>query len=285
MTMTRLHSNAKTFAAAVTLLIHFYCCCSFVTIVQSYSLNNINNKPSSSNNNNIFSRRSFLFQSPSVAAAAFGITSQISTSPANAAGIPSVSEGMSAFASGDVDRSIGIYDTILENDPRRKPYLWQRGLSLYYAERYQDGADQFAADVAVNPNDTEEQIWHLLCLSQLKGVGSLKEARRFKLTVGQDRRPVMRAVQRLFLSEGGTEEEERRRQLIDIIERGDKGSKFYASMYLSLYHESMGDTTEAKKWMVQAVQTDYAQVSGTRDPMVELAKVAIQKRGWSGRKA
>ena len=40
--------------------------------------------------------------------------------------------------------------------PCRKPYVWQRGLALYYADRFTDGADQFAADVAVNPNDTRQ---------------------------------------------------------------------------------------------------------------------------------
>jgi hypothetical protein len=33
--------------------------------------------------------------------------------------------------------------------------MWQRGLSLYYVERFADGAKQFRDDVAVNPNDTE----------------------------------------------------------------------------------------------------------------------------------
>jgi lipoprotein NlpI len=182
---------------------------------------------------------------------------------------------MTAFASGDVDRSINIYDAIIEADPKRRPYLWQRGLSLYYAGRYQDGADQFAADVAVNPNDTEEQIWHLLCLAQL--TGSLEEARAMKLAVGKDRRPVMRAVQSLFLS-GGSKDE---RELVDLAENGDLGSRFYANLYLSLYYESTSNVSEAEKWMAQAVNTDYARSVGRRDPMVELAKVAVNKRGWS----
>jgi len=221
--------------------------------------------------------RRFFFQPAAAIVTAAAVTSI--SSPALAA-VPSVYEGMSAFASGDVKRSIDIYDAILVNDPKRKPYLWQRGLSLYYADRFADGAEQFAADVAVNPNDTEEQIWHLLCLSKVKG--TLEAARPFKLTVGRDRRPVMRAVQSLFLS--GTTEDETR--LIDLATKGgEMGSQFYASLYLSLYRESTGDTTNAEQWMVRAVQTDYAQKTATRnDPMVELAKVALQKRGWSSGK-
>jgi len=52
---------------------------------------------------------------------------------------------------------------VIDVAPSQTPYLWQRGLSLYYADRFQDGADQFRRDVAVNPNDTEEAIWAYLC--------------------------------------------------------------------------------------------------------------------------
>eukprot|EP00979_Chaetoceros_neogracilis_P004239 scaffold746_cov293-Chaetoceros_neogracile.AAC.27 len=222
-------------------------------------------------------RRSFLYN-PLIATIA--ISASLPKYNAKAAIGPSVnfiiSDGMAAFARGDVDKSIEIYDDMILNEPRRKPYLWQRGLSLYYAKRYQDGAEQFATDVAVNPNDTEEQIWHLLCLAQLEG-GSLEKARTMKLTVGRDRRPVMQAVQTLFLS-GGEENEKR---LVEIANTGDLGSRFYGKLYLSLYYESLGDAAEAEKWMIQAVGTDYAKGSGIRDPMVELAKVAIKKRGWS----
>jgi hypothetical protein len=56
-----------------------------------------------------------------------------------------------------------------------RPYLWQRGLTLYYLGQYEEGARQFREDVAVNPNDTEESIWAFLCEAKLQGAG---EARR-----------------------------------------------------------------------------------------------------------
>merc|ERR1719491_1371845 len=179
-------------------------------------------------------RRSFVHNPlvASITTIALGISHP--SNSAEAAMDPIVSDGMSAFARGDVARSIQIYDQIIRAEPRRTPYLWQRGLSLYYAQRYKDGAEQFAADVAVNPNDTEEQIWHLLCLAQLKE-GGLEAARPMQLKVGRDRRPVMRAVQSLFLS--GENETE----VVELAERGDIGSQFYAKLYLSLYYESLGN--------------------------------------------
>jgi len=35
-------------------------------------------------------------------------------------------------------------------DPERKPYLWQRGLVLYYLKRFDDAIVQFASDFEAN---------------------------------------------------------------------------------------------------------------------------------------
>ena len=62
-------------------------------------------------------------------------------------------------------------------------YLWQRGLSLYYADKFKEGAEQFKSDVAVNPNDAES-IWYFLCLARLEG---FRAAKADLLKVGEDR--------------------------------------------------------------------------------------------------
>ena len=184
-------------------------------------------------------------------------------------------QGMQAFSEGKVEESIERYDSVIEANPQLKPYLWQRGLSLYYADRFAEGAEQFAADVAVNPNDTEEQIWHLLCLARL--YGGLEKARPFKLTVGTDQRKVMRQVQALFLS-GSIKDEA---ALAETAKEGDAFSKFYAALYLSLYYESLADKDKAEARMREAVATEYAQGRGRADPMVVLARVAVERRGWA----
>lgn len=55
--------------------------------------------------------------------------------------------GMNVFRQGGIDESIELFDRALEVDPSVRPYLWQRGLSLYYANRFQEGAQQFRDDV------------------------------------------------------------------------------------------------------------------------------------------
>ena len=217
-----------------------------------------------------------------------------------------VRQGMALFANNKVEEAITVFDQIIATQPSSKPYLWQRGLALYYADRFTDGAErmrhaartralqiclhwrsevcalglwrtEFAADVAVNPNDTEEQIWHLLCLAQVRS--GLAAARSAALTVGTDRRPVMRSAQALFL--GKADESD----LQGYAAKGGDGDQFYASLYLGLYGEATGDAAAARKRISEAVAGRYARGSGASDPMVELAKVHLQRRGWVQGKA
>ncbi|CAI0551497.1 unnamed protein product [Linum tenue] len=71
-----------------------------------------------------------------------------------------------------------------------------------YAIRFEEGAEQFRLDVAMNPNDTEESIWCFLCEAQLFGV---HEARKQFLEVGRDPRPVMREAYNMFRDGGDPE--------------------------------------------------------------------------------
>lgn len=51
---------------------------------------------------------------------------------------------MELFRRGDVEGSIMYFDeALLLGGAQLEPYLWQRGLSLYYAGRYREGAEQF----------------------------------------------------------------------------------------------------------------------------------------------
>lgn len=43
----------------------------------------------------------------------------------------------------DVEGSVKDFDSALELQPQLQPYMWQRGLSLYYLHQYADGAKQF----------------------------------------------------------------------------------------------------------------------------------------------
>lgn len=113
------------------------------------------------------------------------------------------SRGMQAFRKGDVAGSLEQFDAAIAADERYTLYLWQRGLSLYYAGKFEEGAVQFRRDVAANPNDTEEAIWTFLCEAQTKG---FEAARKQMLKVGKDSRPIMRMVNELFLGDASEED-------------------------------------------------------------------------------
>ncbi|KAG6645954.1 uncharacterized protein LOC122317861 isoform X2 [Carya illinoinensis] len=164
---------------------------------------------------------------------------------AHEAGV-AIRRGMLLFRQGDVQGSLVEFDKAIELDPRQKAYLWQRGLSLYYLDRFEEGAEQFRLDVAQNPNDTEESIWCFLCEVQLYGIS---EARK------------------RFL------------ELVAEFSNGQENEKFYASLYAGLYYESEKKADAAKLHVLASCQTPYGQRSN--DYMASLAKVHCICRNWS----
>lgn len=181
-----------------------------------------------------------------------------------------VRRGMKRFVEGNVAESLEDFDKALKLDPSQEPYLWQRGLSLYYAARFQEGAQQFQDDVAVNPNDTEEAIWCFLCEAQLTNA---EDARKKFLKVGRDPRPVMRAAYKLFQTGEGIED------LLGAATDNGGHDSFYALLYLGLYHESQKNEVAAREAITAAVNTPYGQRSG--DFMAKLGQVHCLCRGWS----
>ena len=137
------------------------------------------------------------------------------------------------------------------------------------ADRFNDGAEQFATDVSVNPNDTEEAIWNFLCVARAKG---FDEAQKNMLRVGVDRRPVMRAALQLF--QGETDEA----PLQQFATSDSASDTFYANLYLGLFREAKADAAGARKFITAAASSRYGKLSG--DYMADLAKVHVARRGW-----
>ena len=58
--------------------------------------------------------------------------------------------GEAAFMAGEMETSVSAFDKLVEINPRMKSSLWQRGLALYYAEKFQEGVEQFTVHQTVN---------------------------------------------------------------------------------------------------------------------------------------
>jgi len=183
-----------------------------------------------------------------------------------------IRSGMRKFQAADVKGSLLEFDEALKlGGDRLRPYLWQRGISLYYLDSFQEGAKQFRDDVAVNPSDTEESIWAFLCEAQLYGPD---KARQDLLKVGRDPRSVMRAAQAAFEQGLGSA------AIAAAAGNDTQGhAAFYSQLYVALYEESVGNEAKAKEAMLKAIATEYAKSGG--DYMAGVARVHCIVRNWT----
>jgi lipoprotein NlpI len=134
------------------------------------------------------------------------------------------------FESGRFAESAAAFDSLAKAVPDRAPYLWQRGIALYYAGRYTDCRRQFESHRAVNPDDVENAAWHFLCVARAE---SPAKARAALLPVGPDARVPMREVYQLFR---GTLTPE---QVLSAA-GSQPDAQFYGHLYVGLYFEARG---------------------------------------------
>jgi hypothetical protein len=76
-----------------------------------------------------------------------------------------VFQGTELFRQGDVKGSIQKFDNSVP--PGSNAYLWQRGISYYYADEFGKGSQQFRDDVLRSPLDVEEIVWDIACLLRM----------------------------------------------------------------------------------------------------------------------
>src|SRR3984893_13167998 len=99
------------------------------------------------------------------------------------------------FRRGRIAESVAGFDALAKLVPDEAPQLWQRGIALYYAGRYQDCRAQFESHRTVNPDDVENAAWHFLCVARGE---SPEKAKRALLPVGPDSRVPMREINEMF---------------------------------------------------------------------------------------
>lgn len=192
------------------------------------------------------------------------LTSQLARTPTAARLY--VQRGMALFKLGQIPAAIADFDQAERLNPDLTPYLWQRGLAYYYAERFADGAQQFEIDLTVNGHDVEETVWRYLCQAQLQDAAT---ARAALLPVRRDRRLVMGQIYQLFAGECTVE------ALLTTYQTAEAHDRFYSQLYAGLYYEAARDVGRARELITQA-----AAMQMTEDYMGWLALVHQQVRGW-----
>ena len=172
------------------------------------------------------------------------------------------------YREGRAAESAAGFDRLAALVPSEAPQLWQRGIALYAAGRYQDCRRQFESHLTVNPNDVENAAWHFLCVARAESPARAREA---LLPVGPDARVPMRQVYEMY----------RGRLTPDavIAAAGDSASgRFYAELYVGLYLEAMGNPRAALAHMAKAADDRYVSIGGYMHMVARM-----QLRGLRGR--
>ena len=156
------------------------------------------------------------------------------------------------FERGRIEQATAGFDQVAEMLPDMAPQLWQRGIALYYAGRYDDCRLMFESHRTVNPNDVENSVWHFLCVARLE---SPEAARTALLPVGRDSRVPMREIYEMF---GGN------LAPVQILTAAGSqlSGQFYAHLYLGLYFEAHGQDADALEHIEAAAADRFARVGG-----------------------
>lgn len=180
-------------------------------------------------------------------------------------------EAVRLFCDAKPAESARLFDRVAAARPDLEPELWQRGIALYYADRFADGRRQFELHRKVNPNDVENPAWHFLCVARLEGV---EAARKAMLPVGDDSRVPMKEILELFAGRADDQ------AVLAAAERGPEAERrnqlCYAHLYLGLHAEARGDATAARRH-IEAAAGPYRMDHS----MGRVAAVHARLRGWS----
>ena len=154
--------------------------------------------------------------------------------------------GTEHFRVGNFDKSVADFDKFIELAPTQAAHHWQRGISLYYAGKFEDGAKQFELHKTVNANDVENAVWHFLCVARASG---LEKAKASLMPIEGDTRIPMKEIHALFAGKAKVED-----VLAAAKESKAEDGLFYAHLYLGLYYEAIGDRSKTREHIFKAAR-------------------------------
>ncbi len=182
-------------------------------------------------------------------------------------------KGEEHFFAGRIKEALIEWDAQVKEYPSSLPCHWQRGLALYYAERYKDGRAQFEAHQKVNSEDVENAAWHFLCVAK---AGSVETARKAFIPITHDARVPMKEIHALYAGKGRPEDVLKAAEAGVGVPATERNRRLcYAHLYLGLYHEALGAAAKAKEHLLKA-----AALAPAANYMGQVAVVHCKIRGW-----
>jgi lipoprotein NlpI len=181
-----------------------------------------------------------------------------------------LARGMRHFRENKIAESIRDFDRAAELDPQLAPQLWQRGISDYYAGKFEEGQRQLELHKTVNPNDVENAAWHFLCVARLRGLDAAKNG-LMKIDLSQDDRVPMAEIYAFYAGRGSED------AVLKAANKADTATaRMYAHLYLGLYFEAAGDAKKARSHLQQAAAARI-----TDNYMHDVAKIHLLQRKWN----
>jgi lipoprotein NlpI len=156
------------------------------------------------------------------------------------------------FEAGRFTESAAEFDRLANAVPGQAPYLWQRGIALYYAGRYDDCRRQFESHRSVNPGDVENAAWHFLCVARAESPAA---ARAALLPVESDPRVPMREIYQMLR---GTLRPE---QVLSAAGPQPE-AQFYGHLYVGLYFEALDMKDRAREHITIAAADRFERYGG-----------------------
>ncbi len=178
--------------------------------------------------------------------------------------------GRERFRLGRVEPAVDDFDRYIKLRPDAAPQQWERGIALYYAGRYRQGAQQFNLYQTYSATDVENSVWRFLCMVPTEGIAT---ARRAMLPVENDRRIPMMQILDLYRG---------KRQPDDVLAAVNDGNplpdelakrQFYAYLYLGLYYEVTKEAKQAARYIRLAADKRYRSLPGVNRYMWDVARL------------
>eukprot|EP01063_Lacrimia_lanifica_P005566 TRINITY_DN13333_c0_g2_i1.p1 TRINITY_DN13333_c0_g2~~TRINITY_DN13333_c0_g2_i1.p1 ORF type:complete len:638 (+),score=242.34 TRINITY_DN13333_c0_g2_i1:67-1980(+) len=179
--------------------------------------------------------------------------------------------GAAALLALDVGGALARFDEAIERRPESYPKQWMRGIALYFAGRYEEGAQQFEGDLDDNPEDVEEVVWKAMC--DMRQHGAAAGQARMLPRPPKDARCPMDQIYSLFSGAANGAD-------VLAAAAGDATAAAYGHLYIGLYLDCLaGHGHPAMLGLTKAARGHYAAAAAApSDDFMGKLSVAMWKR-------
>jgi lipoprotein NlpI len=159
--------------------------------------------------------------------------------------------GIVLLKAGRAKEAVADFDAFLKKHPEHAKEHWQRGIACYYAGLYSEGIKQFESYQDFDNADIENALWRFMCMSKRDGLDKAKAA---MLKIGDDRRVPMRDIYELYLGKKTPDDVLAAAVRGDLTPAQKNRQKFYAHLYLGIWHDLNGDAVKSLDHLNRAVE-------------------------------